>query len=170
MGKPRLRRELTCSLAINAPCDLILGAFFDPGALAQWWHITRSVCVPRPLGCYALEWTPTESRDETLGRLGGVFHGTVMTFDPHHEFFVADAYWMAPDGEPLGPMAFEVTCSKDGAGSVVRVRQSSAETSARADRYYEVVTEGLIASLLRLKSMLEEERGAPASAGGHPAS
>lgn len=155
MGKPRLRRTLTCSLTINASCEVILGAFFDPDALAQWWHITRAVCVPRPLGCYALEWKPTDTRDETLGRLGGVFHGTVMTFDPHHEFFVADAYWMAPDGEPLGPMAFEVTCSADAAGSLVRVRQSSAETSTRADRYYEVVTEGLNASLQRLKTMLE---------------
>jgi uncharacterized protein YndB with AHSA1/START domain len=155
MGKPRLRRELTCSLTINASSEVILGAFFDPDALAQWWHITRAVCVPRPLGCYALEWRPTDTRDETLGRLGGVFHGTVMTFDPHHEFFVADAYWMAPDGEPLGPMAFEVMCSANGAGTLVHVRQSSAETSTRADRYYEVVTEGLFASLQRLKTMLE---------------
>lgn len=155
MGKPRLRRELTCSLPINASCEVILGAFFDPDALAQWWHVTRAVCVPRPLGCYALEWKPTDTRDDMLGRLGGVFHGTVMTFDPQHEFFVADAYWMAPDGEPLGPMAFEVTCTADGAQSLVHVRQSSAETSARADRYYEVVTEGLFVSLHRLKAMLE---------------
>ena len=157
MGKPRLRRELTCSLTINAPCEVILGAFFHPDTLVRWWHVTRAVCVPRPLGCYALEWTPTDTRDETLGRLGGVFHGTVMTFDPHHEFFVADAYWMAPDGEPLGPMALEVTCSADGAGagSIVHVRQSGAETSKRADRYYEAVSEGLSVSLQRLKSMLE---------------
>src|SRR5688572_18817964 len=94
MGKPRLRRELTCSLTIDAPCDAILAAFFDHAALLQWWHITRSVCVARPLGCYALEWQVAEQRDDVLGRLGGVFHGTVMTFDPHHEFFVADAWWM----------------------------------------------------------------------------
>jgi uncharacterized protein YndB with AHSA1/START domain len=155
MGKPRLRRELTSSLTIKASCEAILGAFFDPDALARWWHITRAVCVPRPLGCYALEWKPTENRDETLGRLGGVFHGTVMTFDPHHEFFVANAYWMAPDGEPLGPMAFEVTCSAGDAGSVVHVRQSSAEASPRTDRYYGVLTEGLSVSLPRLKTMLE---------------
>jgi uncharacterized protein YndB with AHSA1/START domain len=155
MAKPRLRRELTCSLTINAPCDVILGAFFNHDALVQWWRITRSVCVPRPLGCYAVEWTPTEASDETLGRLGGVFHGTVMAFDPNHEFFVAEAYWMAPDGDPLGPMAFVVTCSTEGAGTLVHVRQSSAETSKRADRYYEVVTDGLIVSLQRLKAMLE---------------
>jgi uncharacterized protein YndB with AHSA1/START domain len=158
MGKPRLRRELTCSLTINAPCERILAAFFDHDALVQWWRVTRSVCVPRPLGCFAVEWMPTETRDETLGRLGGVFHGTVMTFDPHHEFFVAEAYWMAPDGEPLGPMAFVVTCSADGAGSLVAVRQSGAETSKRADRYYEVMNEGLTVSLQRLKLMLETIR------------
>ena len=158
MRKPRLRRELTCSLAIDAPSDKILAAFFDHAALVHWWHITRSVCVARPLGCYALEWQVAERRDEILGRLGGVFHGTVMTFDPHHEFFVADAWWMAPDGEALGPMAFEVTCSAAGAGSVLRVRQSGAETSTRADRYYQVVNDGLTVSLQRLKSMLERHR------------
>ena len=26
------------------------------------------------------------------------------------EFFVADAYWLPPDGTPIGPMALEVIC------------------------------------------------------------
>ena len=108
------------------------------------------------VGCYALEWTPTETRDETLGRLGGVFHGTVMTFEPHHEFFVADAYWMAPDGEPVGPMAFDVTCSADGAGTVVVSINPAPGNDIRFDRVLRSDDEGLIASLQRLKSMLEE--------------
>lgn len=155
MAKPVLRRDLTCSITINAPCEAILAAFFDHGQLSEWWHTSRSLCVPRSLGCYAVEWESTSNRDDILGRLGGVFHGTVMSFDPHHEFFVAEAYWMAPDGEPLGPMAFEVTCSADGPGTMLRVRQSGAETSPRADRYYEVVNEGLAVSLQRLKALLE---------------
>jgi uncharacterized protein YndB with AHSA1/START domain len=155
MAKPVPRRDLTCSITINASCETILAAFFDHGRLSEWWHISRSLCVPRSLGCYAVEWESTSNRDDILGRLGGVFHGTVMSFDPHHEFFVAEAYWMAPDGEPLGPMAFEVTCSADGPGTMLRVRQSGAETSQRANRYYEVVNEGLAVSLQRLKALLE---------------
>ena len=155
MANLRLRRELTCSLTIAAPSDAILAAFFDHAALVRWWHITRSVCVARPLGCYALEWPVAEHRDEVLGRLGGVFHGTVMTFDPGGEFFVADAWWMAPDGDALGPMAFAVTCSTESTGTIVHVRQSGAETSTRADRYYQVLNDGLTVSLQRLKSMLE---------------
>ena len=155
MAKPVLRRDLTCTVTIDAPCATILAAFFDHDALSHWWRITRSLCVPRPLGCYALEWAPTDARDEILGRLGGVFHGTVITFDAEHEFFVADAYWMAPDGDPLGPMALEVTCSPDGTGATVLVRQSGADPSARASRYYDVVSDGLTASLQRLKTRLE---------------
>ena len=67
---------------------------------------------PRPLGSYAVEWEPTEWRDEVLGRLGGTFHGTVMEFKPGREFFLADMYWLPPDGDPIGPMALEVTCSR----------------------------------------------------------
>jgi uncharacterized protein YndB with AHSA1/START domain len=155
MAKPVLRRDLTCTITINAPCETILAAFFDHRTLSEWWHISRSLCVPRVLGCYAVEWEATSNRDDILGRLGGVFHGTVMSFDPHHEFFVAEAYWMAPDGEPLGPMAFEVTCSADVPGTMLRVRQSGVDTSPRADRYYEVVSDGLAVSLQRLKALLE---------------
>jgi uncharacterized protein YndB with AHSA1/START domain len=159
MSRPQPRRGFTCSVTINAPCEAILGAFFDPVSLARWWHVTRSLCVPRVLGCYAIEWGPTERRDEVLGRLGGVFHGTVMTYDAQHELFVADGYWMAPDGDPIGPLAFEVTCSGASEGSIVAVRMSGADTSDRWDRYYAAVNEGLDVSMARLKTMLEDERG-----------
>ena len=161
MSRSRSRRELTLTVNVNARCDAILNAFFEHTQLMQWWHIQRSLCVPRTLGCYAVEWESTGAPDDILGRLGGVFHGTVMTFDPQREFFVAEAYWMAPDGEPLGPMAFDVSCSAEGAGSLLRIRQSGADASRRADRYYEVMTEGLTASLQRLKTMLESSAAQP---------
>jgi uncharacterized protein YndB with AHSA1/START domain len=157
MARRTLRREITSTITISAEPQTILAAFFDHDALSRWWRIKRSICVPRALGCYALEWEPSERRDELLGRLGGVFHGTVMTYEPPREFFVAEAYWMAPDGDPVGPMALEVTCTADGAGSLVRVRQSSADTNERWHRYYEAVQEGLTASLARLKTMLEKQ-------------
>ena len=68
-----------------------MGAFFDPHALAVWWQAARSVTTPRPLGVYAIEWEPSLEPDEILGRLGGVFHGTVMEYLPGRELFVADA-------------------------------------------------------------------------------
>ena len=155
MRKPQLRGSVTCSVNINAAGDDILPAFFTHEALTRWWHITRSLCVPRPLGCYAVEWAPSERRDEVLGRLGGVFHGTVMSYDAGREFFVAEAFWMAPDGDPIGPMAFEVRCSPGDGGSMVSVRVSSADTSERWHRYYEAMNEGLTVSLERLKTMIE---------------
>ena len=49
-------REFTHSLTIQAPPAAVLDAFFDPEALESWWHVTRSLCVPRSLGVYAIEW------------------------------------------------------------------------------------------------------------------
>ena len=100
--------NLDVTVTIQAPAPIVLKAFFDPDALHAWWQVLRSVTIPRPLGPYALEWTPTDFRDEALGRFGGVFRGTVMQFDPAGGFFVADAYWLPPDGDPIGPMALEV--------------------------------------------------------------
>ena len=86
--------EFTTDLVIVAPPTKVLDAFFDPKALAAWWKAKQAVCVPRPLGSYAIEWEPTEWRDEILGRLGGALHATVMEFKPGREFFLADAYWL----------------------------------------------------------------------------
>ena len=91
-------REFTHSLVIMAPPARVIETFFDPAALAVWWQAKASVCIPRPLGSYAVTWEPTEWHDEVLGRLGGTLHATVMEFKPGREFFLADTYWLAPDG------------------------------------------------------------------------
>ena len=129
-------REFTHSLTIQAPPAAVLDAFFDPDALASWWHVTRSLCVPRPLGVYAVEWAPTEWKDDVLGRLGGAFRGTVIEFKAGREFFIADAYWLPPDGEPVGPMALEATCTLLGERTVLKVRQSGWESSPRWSTYF----------------------------------
>ena len=77
------------SLMINAAPTRVLGAFFEPEALARWWQVVRSVTTPRVLGVYAIEWAPSPEPDEVLGRLGGVFHGTVAEYVSGKELFVA---------------------------------------------------------------------------------
>ncbi|HJO39462.1 MAG: SRPBCC domain-containing protein [Vicinamibacterales bacterium] len=148
---------------ITAAPDRVLAAFFDPAALSTWWLTTRSVTVAQPLGVYAVEWEPTPFRDEVLGPLGGAFHGTVMEHRPEREFFVADAYWLPPEGPPLGPMALEVTCQIEGPATRVQVRQSGHGTGDRWERYYGVIRPGWVTSLRALKSYLEAgpERVAP---------
>ncbi len=154
---------------IHAPHGRVLKAFFDADALGAWWQVARSVTTPRTLGPYAIEWAPTDFRDETLGRLGGVFRGTVMQFDPGAGFFVADAFWLPPDGEPIGPMALEVSCTPvppsgnvahqpDWSPAVTRVhvRQTGFEESVRWRRYYDVVGYGWERALASLKSLLEK--------------
>jgi uncharacterized protein YndB with AHSA1/START domain len=150
-------REFAHSLVIDAPPAAVLDAFFDPDALAVWWHVTRSLCVARPLGSYAVEWETTEWRDELLGRLGGGLHGTVIEFKPGREFFLADAYWLPPDGPPIGPMALEATCSLQRDGTLLHVRQSGCdETSPRWLRYYDIISTGWMLALEGLKTYLEE--------------
>ena len=150
-------REFTHSLLIKAPPAVVLDAFFDAEALAVWWEVSRSVCVPRPLGSYAVEWEPTAWRDPLLGRLGGTLNGTVVEFTPGREFFIADLYWHPPDGEPIGPMAFEATCNPQGDATLLYVRQSGYDTSSeRWTHYYDIMSNGWTMALVALKSYLEE--------------
>jgi uncharacterized protein YndB with AHSA1/START domain len=150
-------KDFTHSLTIDAPPAVVLDAFFNQDALASWWHVTRSLCVPRPLGVYAIEWDATEWRDDVLGRLGGAFKGTVIEFKPGREFFIADAYWLPPDGEPIGPMAFEATCSLVSGRTVLHIRQSGFEHSDRWTRYYDVIATGLTVALEELKRHVEQQ-------------
>jgi uncharacterized protein YndB with AHSA1/START domain len=157
---------LTVSLLIKSPPGRVLKAFFDADALGAWWQVARSVTTPRVLGPYVVEWTPTDFRDDVLGRLGGVFRGTVMQYEPGRGFFVADAFWLPPDGDPIGPMALEVACtpitSADGVpllpnqiATEVRVAQTGFDESPRWRRYYEVVRIGWERALSSLKMLLE---------------
>jgi len=113
------------------------------------------VTTPRALGPYAVEWAPTDFRDDVLGRLGGVFRGTVVQFQSAEGFFVADAFWLPPDGDPIGPMALEVACHPAERGTMVRVTQSGFENGVRWRRYHEVVLHGWERALASLKSLLE---------------
>jgi uncharacterized protein YndB with AHSA1/START domain len=147
---------LDLSISIAAPPTRVMRAFFDADALGAWWGATRSVTTPRVLGPYAVELPPTDYRDEVLGRLGGVFRGTIMHFEAGRGFFVADAFWLPPDGDPIGPMALEVTCKPIDAGTELRVVQNGFEESARWRRYYEVVTVGWQRALRAMKMLLEK--------------
>lgn len=141
---------------IGASPISVVDAFFDPNALAIWWQVRRAVCTPKPLGGYAVEWDPTEWRDDILGRLGGALHGTVMEFKPGREFFLADVHWLPPDGDPIGPMAIEATCSLHPNGTLLHLRQSGSEDSPRWNRYYEVISRGWDHALESLKGYLEK--------------
>jgi uncharacterized protein YndB with AHSA1/START domain len=158
---PRAVAEPTIDVLMDvaSPPPTVLNAFFDAAALATWWNAARSVATPRALGPYALEWRPTDFRDDLLGRLGGVFRGTVMQVSPIDGFFVADAFWLPPDGDPIGPMALEVTFTVVGldGGAVTRVHvmQHGFEESPRWRRYYEVMALTWQRSLAALKTFLE---------------
>src|SRR6185295_9923908 len=122
---------LDVSAVIVAPAGRVMKAFFDADALAAWWQVRHSVTTPRAQGPYAIEWGPTDFCDEVLGRLGGVFRGTVMHVEPGRGFFVADA---------IGPMALEVALTADADGATrIRVTQTGFEESVRWRRYYEVI-------------------------------
>jgi uncharacterized protein YndB with AHSA1/START domain len=151
--------DVELNVIVQATPERVLNAFFDPQDLARWWQVVRSVTVPRPLGTYAVEWESTEFRDEVLGRLGGAFHGTVMDFRANEEFFVADAYWTPPDGEPIGPMALVVTLTPQSGGQITNliVRQSGDDDGIRWQRYFEIVAAGWQRALGELKDYLDRE-------------
>ena len=148
--------SLDVSASIAAPAARVLKAFFDADALTAWWQVLHSVTTPRLLGPYAVEWKPTDFHDDVLGRLGGVFRGTIVQFQEGQGFFVADAFWLPPDGEPIGPMALEVRLEAETTGTTrIRVTQTGFEEGARWRRYYEVIGVGWSRALASLKSLLE---------------
>jgi hypothetical protein len=157
------------SLRIESTPSRVLAAFFEKVALESWWDVANAIAAPRPLGVYALEWPDSEIVDEVLGPLGGLFHGTVIDFQPGRGFFVADAYWLPPQGDPIGPMAMEVTCTPadrpEGRptaplATILKVVQRGLDDSPRWMRYYEVIGAGWPAALETLKRYLEHGRGA----------
>ncbi len=154
-------RSIDVTRVITAAPTQVISAFFDASALNAWWDTVRSVTTPRPFGIYAVEWQSTPFRDEVLGTLGGVFYGTVMEFRHGREFFLADAYWLPPESDPLGPMALEVTCRVQGPATHLRVRQLAIGEAVRWQRYRDLMRVGWDSSLDALKLYLEN--------GGDPA-
>jgi len=147
----RFEQELTIAAA---PAE-VFRCFFAADALRAWWQAVRSVTTPVPFGVFAVEWATTPYRDDLLGPLGGVFHGTVVEVKPSLSFLVADAWWVPPEGEPIGPMALEVRCEAVPEGCVLHVRQSGHDPSPRWLRYYAVVSRGWQISLIALKRYVE---------------
>lgn len=157
--KAAVSAGLDLSVAVNAPSAVVIDAFFEPHLISAWWGAARSVTTPRVLGPFAIEWTPTDERDELLGRLGGVFRGTIMHFDLMRGFFVADAYWLPPDGHPIGPMALEVSCTlgtEQGLpATLLRMTLNGYDHGPRWRRYYELIAADWLHSLDLLKSLVE---------------
>jgi uncharacterized protein YndB with AHSA1/START domain len=151
--------SVTHSQLIDAPPARVLAAFFEAGDLAAWWQAQRSVTLARPLGPYVIEWAPTDFSDDLLGRLGGVFHGTVMDYKAKAAFFVADAYWQPPDGDPIGPMALEVQCRPRGNGrtTMVTIKQSAEDAGPRWRRYFDLMNRGWERALAEMKDHLDRE-------------
>ncbi|MFA5908836.1 MAG: SRPBCC domain-containing protein [Vicinamibacterales bacterium] len=147
------------SLVIQAPPARVLAAFFDSTDLAGWWQVVRAVTVPRPMGMYAIEWESTPFTDDVLGRLGGTFHGTIIDYRPNGAFFVAEAYWQPPDGDPIGPMALEVHCRPHGNGrsTMLTVRQSGEGDGPRWQRYFEIMGHGWEGALQEMKDYMDKE-------------
>ena len=151
--------EVTRTQLISAPPARVMQLFFSEADLKGWWQVTRAFAVPRPLGMYAIEWESTDFKDEILGRLGGAFHGRVIDFRPHTSFFLAEAYWQPPDGEPIGPMALDVQCRPHGNGrqTMLTVKQSAEGEGPRWERYFQIMNRGWEGALEEMKQYIEKE-------------
>lgn len=144
-----------CVVEISAPPETVFEAFFTRDVLQAWWEAVTSITTPRPLGVYAVEWPRSTTDDPLLGPLGGAFYGLVIDVRPGREFFLADAYWMPPEGDPIGPMALQVTCDPTPTGTRLRFQQSGCDDSPRWRRFYRVIGAQWVEALGRLKSQLE---------------
>lgn len=143
------------AVQIAAPPHEVLGAFFDPHLLRRWWRVDASVTTPRPFGVYALQWPVAPERDALLGPLGGAFYGTIIDYRDGREFLLADAYWLPPEGDPIGPMALHVSCEAVPGGTRLLLTQSGCDASPRWHRFYRVIAGGWREALGALKEHME---------------
>ena len=143
------------TVVIAAPAARVFEALFDAASLRAWWQVETAIAAPRLLAPFAVTWPPTPHADYVLGHLGGIFHGVVVDIRPPQEAYIAECYWLPPEGAPVGPMALTFTCVPEGAGTRLRVRQTGFEEGARWRRYYEIFGPGLRVSLEHLKALLE---------------
>ena len=139
----------------------LLGRWSEESAHAAFVEYCRaSRQLDQAAKLYRAETQPaTPYRDDLLGSLGGVFHGTVVDVNPGRHFLVADAYWVPPEGDPIGPMALEVYCEDDPGGCRLKVLQNGYEDAPRWRRYYAVVSRGWQLSLTALKRYAETRPG-----------
>jgi uncharacterized protein YndB with AHSA1/START domain len=151
--------DVTRTQLIQAPPARVMAAFFNDGDLKKWWQVTKSFTVARTLGTYAIEWDSTDFKDEVLGRLGGAFHGTIIDYRPNAAFFLAEAFWQPPDGDPIGPMALEVQARPHGNGraTMLTVRQSGEGEGPRWQRYFHIMGHGWEGALQELKDYMDRE-------------
>ncbi len=152
--------KLDVSIDITVPVEVVFHAFFDAAALSAWHNTSRSIAIPRLLGPYVLEWERSAERDEVLGRMGGVFRATVMHIEPNDHVFLADAFWLPPDGGPLGPLSVQMTftssAAPDGrASTLVRVAMTGFDDGTRWKRYLGLATTQWQNALDALKTLLE---------------
>lgn len=150
-----MRPGIDHTVIIAAPPAKVFAAFFDPAMLARWWQAERAIVVPRMLGPFAVAWATTPHADTILGPLGGTFHGVIVDLTPPVEAFIAECYWLPPQGEAIGPMALTIRCGAEGDGCRLRVEQTGYDESPRWRRYYEIASPGMAWSLGQLKSLLE---------------
>ncbi|HQZ38476.1 MAG TPA: SRPBCC domain-containing protein [Vicinamibacterales bacterium] len=145
------------AIRVRATPARVMAAFFDPDDLTAWWEVSRSVTLARPLGPFAVQWSPADFIDEVLGRLGGTLHGTVMDYEPEVSCLLADLYWQPPSGDPVGPMALSIEARPTGDGwtTEVAIRQSADENGPRWERYFHVMAGVWDRALLALKTHLE---------------
>jgi len=153
--------KLDVTLEMLAPVEKAFQAFFDSVALGEWLSTTRAIAVPRLLGPYVLEWPISTERDEVLGRTGGVFRATVMHIESNDHVFLADAFWLPPDGGPLGPLAVQITftpkATPEGRQSaLVRVVMTGFDDGVRWRRYLGLATSQWQKALGDLKTLLEK--------------
>jgi uncharacterized protein YndB with AHSA1/START domain len=143
-----------CVIEMAAAPETVFAAFFSRDGLRRWWGVIAAVTDPRPLGVYAVEWARSTDADALIGPWGGAFYGIVIDVRPGREFFLADAYWMPPQGDPIGPMALHVTCDPTTPGTRLRFHVSGCDDSQRWRRFYRVIGASWGAALAALRDDL----------------
>ena len=152
-------REFTHSLTIEAPPAAVLDAFFDADALAAWWRVKRSLCVPRPLGVLRRGMGADRVAGRNLrparrrvSRNGDRVQARTRVLSRRSVLAAARRRSGRSDGARGDVHAA-------GNSTVLHVRQSGWEDSTRWSRYYELIATGFTVALEEMKNSRRAHSG-----------
>ena len=123
----RPRSGFDQELTIDVAPTRAMGAFFDPHALV-------ALVAGHSVGDDASRAGRLRDRMGAVRRrgrgarpAGGRLSRTIVEYIAGTQLFVADAWWLPPDGDPLGPMGLQVSCAAEGSGCRLHVHQAGYE-------------------------------------------
>jgi uncharacterized protein YndB with AHSA1/START domain len=146
-------RSVESRIGIAVSPDKVIRAFTDPGMLAGWWGVERTLIELKAGGIYTLAWGISGEG------IKYVSSGIVKEYDASRLLHVEKYIYLNPERSFLGPLELSVLAEPSGSGSRLILSQGPYPENRGDDWdwFYDVVNGAWPVVLEKLKTFLEEK-------------